>query len=86
VGVNVTLSIDDDLVEKVRRIAVERGTTLKAMICEYLQTIVAEDAASDRQRGDGEALETTFQDLEFRVGERTWKREGLYERHPGIRI
>jgi predicted transcriptional regulator len=77
---NVTLSIEDELVKKARKIAVERDTTLSAMIREYLEQIASEDAAFGRQRRERDALEQTFRDLEFRVGKRTWKREDLYER------
>lgn len=82
--VNVTVSIDDDLMKKVSRIAAERHMTLNAMICEYLEKIASEDAAFGRQGRARDVLEKTFRDLEFRVGKRTRKREGLYERHSGI--
>jgi uncharacterized protein DUF6364 len=80
VDVNVTLSIDDDLIKKVRRIAAERHITLTAMIREYLEKIADEDAAFGRRRREREALEKTFRDLEFRVGKRTWRRVDLYDR------
>ena len=35
---NVTLSIDDELVKKVRKVAVERDTTLTGMVRSYLET------------------------------------------------
>ena len=80
VNMIVTLSIEDELVKKIREIAVERDTTLTAIIREYLEQIASADAASRRQREERDALEQTFRDLEFRVGKRTWKREDLYER------
>jgi len=36
---NITLSLDDDLVKEVRKIAVERDTTLTGLVRSYLQEI-----------------------------------------------
>ena len=77
---NVTLSLEDDLVKKVRKIAVDRDTTLTAMIRDYLQTVAAEEAASGRKRRDREALERTFERFRFKVGKHNWKRADLYAR------
>ena len=77
---NVTLSLDDDLVRKVRKIAVDRDSTLTGMVREYLQNLAREDAASARKRREREALERSFDQLQFKVGKRTWKRADLYER------
>jgi hypothetical protein len=77
---NVTLSIDDQLVKKVRKIAIERDTTLTAIIREYLEKVAAEDASSGRKRREREALERSFETLEFPVGRKTWKRADLYVR------
>ena len=77
---NVTLSLDDDLVKKIRKIAVERDTTLTGMIRDYLEKVAAEDAASGRKRREREALERSFERYRFNVGKRTWKRADLYVR------
>jgi len=77
---NVTLSLDDQLVKKARKIAVERDTTMTGMIREYLEKLVVEDAASGRKRRERETLERSFQELQFRVGKRNWKRVDLYAR------
>ena len=77
---NVTLSIDDDLVKEVRKIAVERDTTLTGLVRAYLQELATEHAKSGRKRRELEALEQSFKDLQISVGKRTWKREDLYER------
>lgn len=77
---NVTLSLDDKLVKKVRKIAVDRDTTLTRMIREYLERVVAEDSASGRKRRERETLERSFTQFQFKVGKRTWKREDLYAR------
>ena len=77
---NVTLSLDDKLVKKVRKIAVDRDTTLTRMIREYLERVAAEDSASGRKRREREILERSFTQFQFKVGKRTWKREDLYGR------
>ncbi len=76
----MTLSLDDDLVRKIRKIAVERDTTLTGLIRSHLEQLAAEDAASGRKRREREALERSFEKFQFRVGKRTWTRADLYER------
>jgi hypothetical protein len=78
--VNITLSIDDNLVKEVRKIAVERDTTLTGLVRAHLQELAAEHAQSGRKRRELEALEESFKQFQFRMGKRTWKREDLYER------
>ena len=46
---NVTLSLDDRVVKEVRKIAVERDTTLTGLVREYLEKLVADHAASGRK-------------------------------------
>lgn len=77
---NVTLSLDDDLVKKVRKIAVERDTTLTGMVRDYLVGLAAEDASSGRRQRERETLERSFKRFRLRVGKRTWKRADLYAR------
>jgi hypothetical protein len=77
---NVTLSLDDKLVKKIRKIAVDRDTTLTGLIREYLQHLAAEETKSGQKRRELEALERSFQHFQFNFGPRTWKREDLYER------
>jgi len=75
---NVTLSLDEKLVKDVRKIAVERDTTLTGLVRAYLEELAREHAASGRKRREREALERSFARLQLRVGKRTWKREDLY--------
>jgi predicted transcriptional regulator len=77
---NITLSLDDDLVKKVRKIAVERDTTLTGLVREHLEKLAVEDAASGRRRREREALERSFKKFRFKVGKRTWDRADLYAR------
>jgi hypothetical protein len=77
---NVTLSLDDKLVKQVRKIAVDRDTTLTGLIREYLQKLAAEDATSGRKRRELEALRRSFRDFQVKGGKHEWKREDLYVR------
>src|SRR5271166_5842564 len=80
VYMNITLSLDDKLVKEVRKIAVERDTTLTGLVRDYLEKLAIEDAASGRKRREREALERSFAQFRIKVGKRNWKREDLHER------
>jgi len=77
---NITLSLDEKLVKDLRKIAVDRDTTLTGLVRDYLQRLAAENAASGRKRREREALEHSFQQFQFKIGRRTWSREDLYVR------
>ncbi len=77
---NITLSLDEKLVKEVRKIAVERDTTLTGLVRDYLQRLAKEDASSGRKRRELEALERTFREFSVKGGKRNWKREDLYVR------
>jgi hypothetical protein len=79
---NITLSIDDKLVKEVRKIAVERGTTLTDLIRDYLKNLAAEHTRTGRKRREREALERSFRQFQFRVGRKTWNREELQKSPP----
>lgn len=66
---NVTLSIDDEVVKKVRKIAVERDTTLTGLVRGYLETVAAETAASGLQRRERDTLERSFERFQFKGGQ-----------------
>lgn len=77
---NVTLSLEDDLVKEVRKIAVERDTTLTGLVRAYLEGLAAENAGSGRKRREREALDRTFERIHLKVGKRTWTRPDLHAR------
>ena len=77
---NITFSLPDDLVKRVRKIAVERDTTLTGLIREYLMQIVKLDTAAGRKRRERDALERSFEQFRFAIGKRTWQRQDLHER------
>ena len=77
---NVTLSLNDDLVKRVRKIAVDRDTTLTGLVREYLENLAAENATSSRHRREREALDRSFEQFQFRIGKRMWSRADLHAR------
>lgn len=77
---NITMTLDDDLVKEVRKIAADRDTTLTGLVRIYLERLAAENAKTGRKRRELEALRKSFEQVQFRIGKRTWKREDLYER------
>ncbi len=77
---NITLSLDEKLVKEVRKIAVERDTTLTGLVRSHLEQLAAEHVKSGRKRREIEALEQSFREFQIQVGKKTWRREDLYER------
>jgi Family of unknown function (DUF6364) len=77
---NVTLSLDDTVVKEVRKIAIERDTTLTGLVRAYLEDLAAEHARSGHRRRERDELERSFRRFQFHVGERTWKRQDLHDR------
>lgn len=74
----ITLSIDEEIVRKVRQIAIDKNTTLTAMVRDYLASIASRDAAA--RKADAARLMETFEKVSRDMGPRTWTREGLYDR------
>jgi len=77
---NITLSLPEELVKRVRKIAVDRDTTLTGLVREYLNELARQEATAGRKRREREALERSFEQFQVRVGKGTWKREDLHER------
>ncbi len=76
----ITFSLPKDLVKRVRKIAADRDMTLTGLIREHLGDLAKQDSTAGRKRREREALERSFEQFEFRVGKKTWKREDLYDR------
>ena len=74
---NITLSVDDEIINKVRKIAIDKNTTLTKMVREYLISIAERD--SHKKTQTLEQLEKSFRELGRDMGKRSWKREDLYE-------
>jgi hypothetical protein len=77
---NITLTLDDKLVKEVRKIAVERDTTLTGLVREYLEQLAAENTTTGRKRRELEALRRSFAKYRTDMGKKNWTRADLYER------
>jgi len=75
---NITLSVDDAVIRKVRKIAIDKHSTLTAMVREFLESVAARDEVSKQQAVDG--LEESFDKLSRNMGKHDWTREELHER------
>ncbi len=75
---NITLSIDEEIVKKVRKIAIDKDTTLTAMVRDYLKSVAGSDAAA--RRADADKFLETFEKVSRDMGPKTWTREDLYDR------
>ncbi len=74
---NVTLTIDEDLLLAARKLALDRNTSVNAMIRDYLAT----ETSQEQRRAESRAtLEKFFAERPGRVGEITWTRDELYDR------
>ena len=75
---NITLSIDEEIVKKVRKIALDRDTTLTAMVREYLTSVANSDSVDRKEQIA--RLEESYKKLSRDMGPRTWTRDDLYDR------
>ena len=75
---NITLKVDDEIIRKVRKIAIDKNTTLTQMVRDYLTSVSERD--SDQRTRSIEELERSFLVLSRDMGKREWRREEIYER------
>lgn len=75
---NITLSVDDKIIKKVRKIAIDQNTTLTAMVRDFLRS-VAERGGPEAERAVRN-LKASFAKYSRDMGSRTWKRDELHER------
>lgn len=74
---NITLSVEDEIIKKVRKIAIEKNTTLTAMVREYLEQVASRDESRKQKTLAG--LRQSFARLSRDMGERSWRRDDLYD-------
>jgi predicted transcriptional regulator len=73
---NITLSLDESVVKRVRRIALERDTTLTAMVRDYLEQVAASDQALREQQARD--IRAAFANYSRPLGGKDWQRDDLY--------
>ncbi len=75
---NITLKVDEEVVKKVRKIAIDKNTTLTALVRDYLTSVANSDVATREEHIA--RLKDSFRSLSRDMGPREWTREGLYAR------
>ncbi len=75
---NVTMSIDEDLLKKVRKIAIDRDTTLSDLFRSYLDDLARTE--SIRREYVADELDRLFEKSTASSGGATWTRDSLHER------
>lgn len=73
---NITIQLDEHDIEKVKVLAVRRGTSVSAMLARQIEDLT--DAAARYEEAQRRAIEA-LDDASNRGG-RTWRREDLYDR------
>ena len=74
---NITLSINEAVLAKVRRFAAEHGLSVNAIVRQYLTGIAEREdrAAQARSR-----IRELSEGSNARIGKRTWSRDELHDR------
>ena len=79
---NLTVTIEDDLLQKARERAVAEKTSVNALVREYLTRYVEEQEAA--RLAHAKRVLAAMDDIATRLkfeGGITWTREDLYDRH-----
>jgi hypothetical protein len=75
---NITLSVNDKVIKKVRKIAIDKNTTLTAMVRDFLTEVANRDVQQKKEASS--MLRTSFQKMSRDMGQRKWTRGALYDR------
>ena len=74
---NLTLKIDDKLLEKARFLASRRKTSINAIVRQRLEEFVSSDLS---RQAAVRGLESFYGRCRARVGGKTWTRDEIHER------
>jgi hypothetical protein len=74
---NITLSVEDDILQEARKIAAERNTTVNAIVRAHLGDLVRQ---KKRTRDSLRRMRELAEQGGMEVGEKTWTRDDLHER------
>lgn len=74
---NLTLSLDEALLRQARQVATARGTSLNAMIREYLREVTERESSTEHAR---RRIVDMCRSMQAEVGTRSWTRDDLHER------
>lgn len=74
---NITLRIDDAILFAARRYAIERNSSVNALVREYLVSIAT---GEDRLKNARQRIRELSEQSPVRIGARNWTRDDLHER------
>ena len=74
---NITLAVDEEVLAAARRYAVERNSSVNALVREHLSEIARRE---DRARGARARLLELSKRSRLKLGRKTWTRQDLHER------
>ena len=74
---NITLKIDDELLKKARQLALQRKTSINAVVKQKLNEFVSSDLSREATL---KGLEAFYRKSKARVGDKAWTRDAIYER------
>jgi len=74
---NITLAIDEAVLEEARIYAAKRNTSVNGLVRDFLRGIAKQEDRTERAR---RRLRELAERSTLEVGEVTWKRDDLYDR------
>ena len=74
---NLTLTMEDELLLRARKLALDRDTSVNELVRNYLTELVEQNSL---RRAAITEVERIFQTTKARIGNTTWTREELHER------
>jgi len=74
---NLTLTLDDEVLKRARRRALDRGTSVNAVVRDYLESFAGDDGALSARREFVAAAQRSSGSSG--PGGRTWTRDELYD-------
>jgi predicted transcriptional regulator len=75
---NVTFSVDDDLLRRARKLALDRDTTVTQLLRDYLEQLVASESSAAKQRA--EEFRRVTRKLARHAGGAKFDREEIHDR------
>ena len=74
---NITLAVDEDVLEQVKIIAANKRTSVNGLVRDYLHSLLAKSRETDDARAD---LLKLVDEKNGDLGSKHWKREAVYDR------
>ena len=75
---NITISLDDDILKKAKKIAIDRDTSFNGLVRDYINELVDKEERSRHLMI--EELDSLFAGSSALIGHKTWTRDELHER------